>query len=192
MSNSIDRIFDNCLPIVHWLLSPACLLCGGQGDQHGLCDGCSGSLPRLGSAHCPICALPNPTGELCGRCLAEPPHFDRVIAAFTYEYPATVLIQELKYRGNLACARPLSAGMADALDTEPYPDLVIPMPLAPVRLANRGFNQVMESRDESPWNSDWIFPWMSAAGRTKGYPRHSCPGSNGLPICGTLSHVNAT
>jgi ComF family protein len=61
-----------------------------------------------------------------------------------YEFPATVLIQGLKYRGNLACARPLAAGLAEALDEEPYPDLIIPMPLARARSAERGFNQAME------------------------------------------------
>lgn len=94
--------------------------------------------------HCPVCAIPDPTGELCGRCLNKPPHFDRVVAPFMYEFPATVLIQGLKYRGNLACARPLAAGLAEALDKEPYPDLIIPMPLARGRLASRGFNQAME------------------------------------------------
>ena len=94
--------------------------------------------------HCPVCAIPDPTGEPCGRCLNKPPHFDRVVAPFMYEFPATVLIQGLKYRGNLACARPLAAGLAEALEKEPYPDLIIPMPLARARLARRGFNQAME------------------------------------------------
>ena len=98
----------------------------------------------LKAAHCPICAIPEPTGELCGHCLHKPPLFDRVVAAFMYEFPATVLIQELKYHGNLACARPLAAGLASALDAEPYPDLIMPMPLARGRLAARGFNQAME------------------------------------------------
>jgi ComF family protein len=110
----------------------------------GLCEGCRNSLPRLTSLHCPVCAIPDPTGEVCGRCLNKPPHFDRVVAPFTYEFPVTVLIQGLKYRGNLACARPLAAGLAAALDEEPYPDLIIPMPLARARLAGRGFNQAME------------------------------------------------
>lgn len=109
-----------------------------------MCQGCRVSLPMLKAAHCPVCAIPEPTGELCGRCLHKPPLFDRVVAAFIYEFPATVLIQQLKYRGNLACARPLAAGLASALDAEPYPDLIIPMPLARGRLAERGFNQSME------------------------------------------------
>ena len=94
--------------------------------------------------HCPVCSIPSPAGDLCGRCLNKPPHFDRVVAPFMYAFPATVLIQGLKYRGNLACARPLAAGLAGALEKEPYPDLLMPMPLARGRLASRGFNQAME------------------------------------------------
>jgi ComF family protein len=144
VSNSIYRVFDNCLPIAQWLLVPACILCGGRGDCAGLCKGCHDSLPRLPQRHCPVCAIPNPTGELCGRCVSAPPHFDRVVAAFTYEFPATVLVQGLKYRGDLACAHALAAGLADALDTQPYPDLIVPMPLARARLSARGFNQALE------------------------------------------------
>ena len=109
-----------------------------------MCQGCRVSLPVLKAAHCPVCAIPEPTGELCGRCLHKPPLFDRVVAAFIYEFPATVLIQQMKYHGNLACARPLASGLASALDAEPYPDLIMPMPLARGRLAERGFNQAME------------------------------------------------
>jgi ComF family protein len=144
MSNSISRIFDNCLTIAQGLMSPVCLLCGGHSDADGLCGGCHNSLPRLTGMHCPVCAIPDPTGERCGRCLNKPPHFDRVVAPFMYEFPTTVLIQGLKYRGNLACARPLAAGLAEVLEKEPYPDLIIPMPLARARLADRGFNQAME------------------------------------------------
>jgi ComF family protein len=144
VSNSIYRIFDNCLTIAQWLLSPVCLLCAGHSDADGLCEGCRNALPRLTDMHCPVCAIPEPAGELCGRCLNKPPHFDRVVAPFMYAFPAIVLIQGLKYRGDLACARPLAAGLAGALEEEPYPDLVMPMPLARGRLASRGFNQAME------------------------------------------------
>jgi len=85
-----------------------------------------------------------PTGERCGRCLSEPPWFDRVIAAYTYDFPVTALIRRLKYHSSLVCARPLARGLAAALDAEPYPDVVIAMPLAPARLAERGFNQAAE------------------------------------------------
>ena len=144
MSNSIYRIFDNCLPAVSWVIAPACLLCGGRDEGLGLCEGCQHSLPMLADLRCPVCAMPNPAGERCGRCISKLPLFDRVVAAFTYEFPVTVLVQRLKYRGDLACARPLAAGLANALEKEPYPDLIIAMPLARARLASRGFNQSME------------------------------------------------
>jgi ComF family protein len=144
MSNATVGIFDNCLVIARWLLSPACLLCRADCGEEGLCAGCRKNLPHIPAARCPICAIANPTAQVCGRCLVERPCFDRVVAPFSYEFPATVLVQGLKYRGELACARPLAAGLVEALEREPYPDLLVPMPLAPARAAQRGFNQSME------------------------------------------------
>ena len=34
-------------------------------------------------ARCPICAIANPTAQICGRCLVRPPHYDRVVVPFT-------------------------------------------------------------------------------------------------------------
>jgi ComF family protein len=82
--------------------------------------------------------------EVCARCLTRRLAFDRVVATLAYTFPADALVRSLKYRGSLACARPLSAALADPLDAEPYPDLVMPMLLAPRRLRERGFNQAME------------------------------------------------
>ena len=144
MSNIAYRVFDNCLSFAHALLPPACLLCAGYGTADGLCTGCSQSLPRLPAPHCPICAAPGTGAEVFGRCLIRRPAFDRVVAALVYTFPTDALVRALKYRGGLACARPLAAALADALDSEPYPDLVMPMPLAPRRLRERGFNQAME------------------------------------------------
>ena len=144
MSNIAYRVFDNCLSFAHALLPPACLLCAGYGAADGLCQGCNRALPRLRAPHCPICAAPGTGAEVCGRCLIRRPAFDRVVAALVYAFPTDALVRALKYRGGLACARPLAAALADALDSEPYPDLVMPMPLAPRRLRERGFNQAME------------------------------------------------
>lgn len=144
LSNFAYRVFDNCLSLARGLLPPACILCAGYGAADGLCLGCRQSLPGLPAPRCPICAAPGTAAEVCGRCLNQRPAFDRVIAALAYAFPADALVRALKYRGGLACARPLAAALADALDPEPYPDLIVPMPLAPQRLRERGFNQAME------------------------------------------------
>ena len=100
------------------------------------------SVPWLPASHCPQCALPTTSADVCGACLAHPPRFDAITAAFVYEWPLAPLIQQYKYGGNLALAllfaRALEAKIASAVD------LVIPMPLAPARLSERGFNQALE------------------------------------------------
>ena len=144
MSNFYTRVFDDYLSLAARLIPPVCLLCGDRARFDGLCPGCRDSLPELSSQRCPVCAVPNQTADLCGRCLQQQPAYDRVVATHLYDFPVNVLVHGLKYRGNLACARPLAAALVAALDAEPYPDLVIPMPLSPARLRSRGFNQAME------------------------------------------------
>jgi ComF family protein len=100
------------------------------------------ALPYLPATHCRICATPLESGVVCGPCLRRLPHFDTVTAAFIYSYPVDALIHALKYGGQLAVARLLAEALSRA--DAPPPDLLIPMPLAPQRLRERGFNQAQE------------------------------------------------
>jgi ComF family protein len=93
---------------------------------------------------CPSCALPTSDGNVCGHCLKKAPAFMRTTAAFTYAFPVDALIQALKYGGNLAAAGPLADTLAKNVITYALPDLLIPMPLYPARLKERGFNQSVE------------------------------------------------
>jgi ComF family protein len=65
-----------------------------------------------------------------------------VVAPFRYQYPLDALIRAYKYGGRLAYARLF--GGALAAETIPEVEAVVPMPLAPRRLAERGFNQALE------------------------------------------------
>jgi len=86
-----------------------------------------------------MCATPLPSGTICGACLDRPPRFDRVDAVFAYHYPVDGLIHALKYRNRLAFARVLGELLAQSVTFDA--DVIVPMPLAPARLAERGFNQ---------------------------------------------------
>lgn len=88
------------------------------------------------------CAVPLPVGAICGRCLERPPRFATVVAPFLYRYPVDALIQSFKYGGKLALAGPLAHWLMSPCTSEI--DLIVPMPLAPARLAARGFNQAHE------------------------------------------------
>jgi ComF family protein len=121
----------------------SCYLCRGAA-QDLLCARCEAELPRLGDAACPRCALPSPGGALCGRCLVRPPAYDATVAALAYEFPADVLVQGLKFRGELALAPRLGALLAARLPRGTRVDFILPVPLAAARLRERGFNQSLE------------------------------------------------
>jgi ComF family protein len=123
-----------------------CMLCGAAAKDH-FCLACHDSLPYLPSQQCLVCALPLSHRGLCGACLADPPAFDRIVAVANYAFPVDALIHSLKYRGNLALARGLADLLKVRLDlAEPLerPDFIVPMPLHPSRLRERGFNQALE------------------------------------------------
>lgn len=105
------------------------------------CAACDRALPYLEAAHCPSCALPTPTGEVCGRCLQHPPLFTRTAAVFGYAFPLDKLIQAMKYGEQLVLAHAFAQKLAHRIDKNNLPDCVIPMPLHPAKLRERGFNQ---------------------------------------------------
>lgn len=136
--------FDGLRRWLERLVGPHCGLCGAPGAEDGLCDPCRADLPLLPAARCPRCALPTPDGAVCGVCLKSPPVHDGVVCPASYEFPVAALIRALKYHGRLAAARPLADLLGRAIRAESPPDLVLPMPIAPGHLAERGYNQVTE------------------------------------------------
>jgi ComF family protein len=92
---------------------------------------------------CPICALPSSHGVICGSCQKDPPHFDSTAPLFAYVFPVDRLVQELKYRSSLPLAAYLAAEFLTHLESAGI-DCIVPMPLHPSRLKQRGFNQAQE------------------------------------------------
>lgn len=118
-----------------------CRLCGSESGAELLCAGCAGDLPVL-PEHCPQCALPSPGGALCGHCLNQPPRFDRTLALWRYDFPCDTLVRALKYGARIALAGFFARSLLNS--GLPPVDLIVPMPLHPRRLAERGFNQALE------------------------------------------------
>jgi ComF family protein len=129
------------------LFGGSCFLCRGA-SRGLLCPACDADLPRLEAAGglrlCPRCALAAPGGAVCGRCLAEPPRYDATFAALAYAFPGDVLIQALKFRGELALAPLLAEMLRQRTSTDEGIDLVVPVPLSSQRLRERGYNQAAE------------------------------------------------
>lgn len=120
-----------------------CVLCGQMSHAGHWCPACHASLPYLKGPHCPVCALPNSLGDICGRCLQHPHAFDRTTAAFAYHFPVDRLIQAMKYADQLVLAHALGKQLAQCMAPESLPDCIIPMPLHPLKLRERGYNQAL-------------------------------------------------
>jgi len=137
----LSTLLDICARKTRAWAGEDCLLCGAESGPELLCPACIAELPALAES-CPRCALPSPGGSVCGSCLASPPHFDATTASWIYEFPCDRLVQALKYRARLALASFFARSLASRLG--PEIDLLVPMPLHPRRLAQRGFNQAVE------------------------------------------------
>ncbi len=131
-----------------WLgrLPRPCALCS-QWDRGGFCSDCRQRFVDPPVARCPQCALPNPAGSLCGACLRDPPPFSHCCALADYGFPWDRLITRFKFRQQPELARLLADTLAQALLQQPQrprPHWVLPVPLSPARLAERGYNQAWE------------------------------------------------
>lgn len=124
------------------LLPESCLLCGADSQSSLLCADCTADLPALPAASCPKCGEQTTHGERCGACLKEAPHFDRTIALYRYDFPVDRIIHALKYGHQLAVAGWLGIKLAERLAADKR--LIIPLPLHPDRVRERGFNQSAE------------------------------------------------
>ncbi|HHJ12766.1 MAG TPA: ComF family protein [Gammaproteobacteria bacterium] len=137
-------------------LSAPCRLCrASTRTACGICDACLPDLPWTGRA-CRLCAAPlpltakhvsggPPAGDdpVCARCRKKPPILDACQALFQYRYPVDGWIRRLKFEQDLGLARLLAHFLAPAVLARAH-DRIVPVPLHPTRLRQRGFNQSLE------------------------------------------------
>jgi len=133
------KLLDICLNIERILPAQTCLLCGAIGQTKTWCSACDAALPHLTTACCPVCALPTPDGANCGHCLLTPPHFKRTVAVYSYAFPLDKLILALKYGEKFLLARQMGEEIAKRASI--LPDCLVAMPLHPLRLRERSYNQ---------------------------------------------------
>ncbi|MBW1707891.1 MAG: ComF family protein [Deltaproteobacteria bacterium] len=136
---------------------PRCVACGEflwkapliRGDNGPLfCPACMARLHPVSSPLCPICGIPFDTytgdDHPCEDCLRKRPWYDSAVAPFLYQGPVLEAVHRLKYR--------LDGFVADSLGpmlsrfTRQWIRghgglLIMPVPLHPKRVRERGFNQ---------------------------------------------------
>jgi ComF family protein len=129
-----------------------CFFCHLPSGALNRCPGCHDDLPWIRNA-CQRCGAPLPTGlpgRACAVCPAPMRAIDRALSALVYEYPVDRVVALMKFHARLDAARLLGDLLADYLQAQKsagwldLPDLIIPVPLHRIRLAQRGFNQALE------------------------------------------------
>lgn len=138
------------LRLQHWVLPPACVVCGAPAGSADLCRGCLADLPwnLPACARCarPLDAAALPTPTLCGACSLRLPPWDTALCPLRYRFPVDALLRQVKFSRRLPPARVLGCLMAEWLAASPAetPELLLPVPLHGARLRERGFNQAVE------------------------------------------------
>lgn len=133
-------------------MSPASFLGSLPGQCHlcrawtrgGLCSACRDALLRP-VPRCDRCAIVVPAAvTVCGSCLHDPPPFSRCITALDYAEPWAALVRQFKFHQQVELAALFAGLMHEAASGADAPDLLLPAPLAPARLRERGYNQSWE------------------------------------------------
>jgi ComF family protein len=122
------------------LLPLKCLGCGREGDL--ICPSCRQSLPIIKLPLCQRCGAASNEGNLCHSCINYPLTIDGIRSVFQFQGTIRQAILQLKYRRLKAVAAPLSQLLAEYLGSHPLKgEVIIPVPLHPKRLRERGYNQ---------------------------------------------------
>lgn len=147
MNAALRQIAQGMVDVV---FPPECVHCGGlveAGRLRHLCAGCDRRLEVVGPPHCPTCGHPF-YGEMvgnriCPHCDALRPVFGEGKTAILLKGPGRSLIHAFKYHAGLQVLGDVVRIMAD---TPGYADylagaVLVPVPLHPRKLRERGFNQ---------------------------------------------------
>lgn len=141
-------LVKNCMNLI---LPPACAVCSERLPVKSagcFCDRCKAGISPLVSPYCRSCGTEiSGVGDykpLCGECLRESPPYLLARSVVHYESQVQQLVQKLKYNNDLSVIPGLEELIASSCMDEFYDiDYIVAVPLHPIRLRQRGFNQAL-------------------------------------------------
>lgn len=126
--------------IVDFFFPPRCISCGREGDF--LCGECCKKIPRIVAPFCDKCGTPETSGALCPSCWKWRSKIDGIRSPFRFDGIIRQAIHELKYRNLRAISGFLAEFLFSYLQITSVPgEILVPVPLYPKRLRQRGYNQ---------------------------------------------------
>jgi ComF family protein len=137
-------------PILDFIFPPRCFGCDKDIDAGMVCNKCYTQVTTTALGVCPICGLPTSTYEICHHPLLQsglkPNILTRIRALGKYIPPYRGLVHNFKYQNKKKLAQVLGLGLANVINSDPIlsrADYIVPIPLHPARLRERGYNQAL-------------------------------------------------
>ena len=170
MALALGRWLDPVLDLVFPAVCPVCLDRSDEPAQRPFCGPCWRALPIGLGPGCPVCGEPFPGlgGALpCDACRRTPPPYAFARAVAEYRDGMREAIHALKFGNRPLLATPLGRLLAEAgaraLPVPPadWAEGLVPVPLHPARLAERGFNQA--ELLATPCGARWRVPVLPRA-----------------------------
>ncbi|MDQ3248198.1 MAG: ComF family protein [Chloroflexota bacterium] len=149
------------------LFPPLCAGCERTGAH--FCPTCAQAVEPLGHCICAQCGKPqaHPVFQ-CGDCQQNPSLLRLIRAATNHSGPLRHGIHSLKYANRPELAVPLARYLTVTFAQPPWPSIhaildgVVPVPMHPARLAERGYNQAERlagafcRQVHLPLQTDWL------------------------------------
>ena len=171
-------LVDAANGLVRLLLDPLCPGCR-RPISHPLdqtvCDECWQHIDLIAGPICTLCGDQieglDQQFSLCRRCNRRTPAFSMARSAAAYEGSMRELMQAFKFEGRRQLAEPLARLMCrGGLEALQGADALVPVPLHPMRLLKRGFNQADDLAREVG-----LPVWRLLRRRRHGPPQASLP-----------------
>ena len=122
------------------LFPQRCIGCGEEGML--ICHACRKSLIRIMPPICPLCGRPQPSGIVCSHCVSRRTGIDGIRSPFRFDGLMRQAVHQFKYKNLRSFSGLMAAMLRDYLQQNPLPsEVLVPVPLHPRRLRERGYNQ---------------------------------------------------
>ncbi len=128
-------------PLLDFVAPPLCVVCH-EPSETLMCPACSAALQalRIQKPFCRRCGTPL-RGWQCPKCHGKTLQFDRARGVFLYTGPVAKVVEAMKYQGFRSLTRWMAREMASVVPESEEIDGVVPVPLHPARVRERGFSQ---------------------------------------------------
>ena len=134
-------LYKSVWKLIDFIFPPRCAGCGLIGER--FCNNCAQQVQLLKGKICEKCGEPlNYLQHNIQDCIDRLPNLQWIRSYSYYQPPLSLAIQKLKYHRDIGIAEVLANYLVKLYNKNKLDiDMVIPVPLSPIRLHERGYNQ---------------------------------------------------